>query len=61
MKELERIAPERGMRIQRRQAYFISPNHIQFGLRPVPAGPIARIPGIREFACTGVIYLLSGG
>jgi SAM-dependent methyltransferase len=61
MKKFELIAMEGGMRIERRQAYLISPNHIRFGLRPVPAGPIARIPLIREFACTGVIYLLSEG
>jgi SAM-dependent methyltransferase len=61
MKEFERIAAEGGMRVERRQAYLISPNHIRFGLRPVRAGFLARIPLVREFACTGVIYLLSEG
>ncbi len=59
MKKFERIAAEGGLRVEGRQAYLISPNHIRFGLRPVPAGLLARIPLIREFACTGVIYLLS--
>jgi 2-polyprenyl-3-methyl-5-hydroxy-6-metoxy-1,4-benzoquinol methylase len=61
MKEFERIAAAGGMRVERREAYLISPNHIRFGLRPVRAGLFARIPLIREFACTGVIYLLSNG
>ena len=61
MKKFERIAAEGGMRVERRRAYIISPNHIRFGLRPVPAGPLAWIPLIGELACTGVIYLLSEG
>ena len=61
MKKFERIAAEGGMHVERRQAYIISPNHIRFGLRPVPAGVLARIPLVREFACTGVVYLLSEG
>ncbi len=60
MKKFERIAAQGGMRLERRQAYLISPNHIRFGLRPVPAGFLARVPLVRELACTGVIYLLSG-
>ena len=59
MKQFERIARDRGLRIERRRAYLISPNHIRFGLRPFAAGPLARVPVIREFACTGVVYLLS--
>ena len=58
MKQFERIAAESGMRVDKREAYLISPNHIRFGLRPLRAGPVARIPLVREFACTGVIYLL---
>lgn len=61
MRKFERIAAEAGMHVERRQAYLISPNHIRFGLKPVPAGFLARIPLLREFACTGVIYLLSEG
>jgi ubiquinone/menaquinone biosynthesis C-methylase UbiE len=58
MKRFERIAEAAGMRVDKRQAYLISPNHIRFGLRPLRAGPVARIPLVREFACTGVVYLL---
>jgi ubiquinone/menaquinone biosynthesis C-methylase UbiE len=61
MKKFERVASRGGMHVDRREAYLISPNHIRFGLRPVPAGFLARVPLVREFACTGVIYLLSEG
>jgi SAM-dependent methyltransferase len=59
MRQFERIAREGGMRIDGRRAYLISPNHIRFGLRPLAAGPLGRVPVIREFICTGVLYLLS--
>jgi len=61
MRKFEQIAAEGAMRVERRRAYLISPNHIRFGLRPVSAGPLARVPLIREFACSGVIYLLAEG
>jgi SAM-dependent methyltransferase len=54
----ERIVRSAGLRIVGRQAYLIGPNHIRFGLSPVPAGVLARIPGLREILCTGVVYLL---
>jgi SAM-dependent methyltransferase len=53
-----RIAREAGMIIHHEQAYIISPNHIRFGLRPMPAGPAARIPVLSEIICTGVAYFL---
>jgi len=59
MRKFERIVAEGGLRIERTQAYLISPNHIRFGLMPVPAGPVAHVPVIRELLCTGVVYLLS--
>ena len=59
MRKFEQIAAGGRLRVEQMQAYLISPNHIRFGLRPIPAGLFARIPLIREFACTGVIYLLS--
>ncbi|HTY59827.1 MAG TPA: class I SAM-dependent methyltransferase [Bacteroidota bacterium] len=59
MRQFERVARECGMRIDHRRAYLISPNHIRFGLRPLAAGPLARVPVVREFVCTGVVYLLS--
>jgi hypothetical protein len=46
------------MVIHHEQAYIISPNHIRFGLRPMPAGPAARIPVLSEIICTGVAYFL---
>ncbi len=55
----ERIAARGGLRILHRQAYLISPNHIRYGLRPLPAGPLANIPLINEIVCSGVAYLLT--
>ncbi len=54
----EKIARAAGLTILGRQAYLIGPNHIRFGLTPIPAGIVARIPGAREILCTGVVYLL---
>lgn len=59
MSKFEEIIAHGGLRVQGRQAYIIGPNHIRFGLKPIPAGPIADIPLLREVACTGVVYLLS--
>lgn len=61
MRGFERIATEGGMRVEQCQAYLISPNHIRYGLTPVRAGLLARVPLVREMVCTGVIYLLSKG
>jgi SAM-dependent methyltransferase len=61
MNNFERIAAKGGLRVDRRQAYLIGPNHIRYGLRPIPAGPLAALPLVREIACSGVIYLLSEG
>ncbi|HUI10955.1 MAG TPA: class I SAM-dependent methyltransferase [Bacteroidota bacterium] len=58
MRKFRRIAAGEGLRILRAKAYIVSPNHMRFGLRPVGAGPVAHIPVIREFLCSGVIYLL---
>jgi len=59
MRKFEGIIHRGGMSIVGKQAYLIGPNHIRFGLKPIPAGPIADIPLLREVACTGVAYLLS--
>jgi hypothetical protein len=59
MASFENIVTEGDLRVVHRQAYLISPNHIRFGLRPVSAGPLSRIPLIREIMCSGVVYLLS--
>lgn len=59
MRKFERIAAANGLTVAGKQAYFISPNHIRFGLYPLPAGKIADIPIIGEVICTGVVYLLA--
>ena len=59
MRKFERFAAASALNIVGKQAYFISPNHIRFGLKPIPAGPIADIPILGEFICTGVVYLLA--
>jgi SAM-dependent methyltransferase len=59
IRKFERVIQTSGFSIVGRQAYLIGPNHIRFGLTPVPAGLIARVPLIREFVCSGVVYLLS--
>lgn len=59
MDKFEEIIMRGGLAVQHKQAYIIGPNHIRFGLKPIPAGPVANIPVLREIACTGVVYLLS--
>jgi len=53
-----RIAREAGMNVVNEQSYIISPNHIRFGLKPIPAGIAGRIPVINEVICTGVAFFL---
>ena len=59
MKKFEAIASRNGLKVAGKQAYFISPNHIRFGLKPIPAGKVSEIPILGEVMCTGVVYLLS--
>jgi SAM-dependent methyltransferase len=59
MRKFERIVARGGLDVVGKQAYIIGPNHIRFGLKPIPAGPIANVPVIGEIVCTGVVYLLS--
>jgi SAM-dependent methyltransferase len=59
MKKFEALIHKGGWSVAGKQAYIIGPNHIRFGLKPIPAGPIATIPVLNEIACTGVVYLLS--
>jgi SAM-dependent methyltransferase len=59
MRKFEEIARRGSMKVVGKQAYIISPNHIRFGLKPIPAGPVAEIPILGEIACTGVVYLLT--
>jgi SAM-dependent methyltransferase len=58
MGTFERITREGGLRILHRRAYLISPNHIRFGLRPLPAGVLADVPLLGELLSSGVVYLL---
>jgi SAM-dependent methyltransferase len=59
MRKFEAIASAGGMRVVGKKAYLISPNHIRFGLRPLPAGPVAHLPFVAELVCSGVVYLLA--
>jgi SAM-dependent methyltransferase len=59
MRKFQRISQRCGLRILRKRAYVISPNHIRFGLRPLNAGFLSEIPGVNELICSGVVYLLS--
>jgi SAM-dependent methyltransferase len=61
MRKFERLADDAHLRIAHKQAYLISPNHIRFGLTPIPAGPIAGFPIIGELVSSGVVYLLEKG
>jgi SAM-dependent methyltransferase len=61
MRKFERLAAEAGLQIAHKQAYLISPNHIRFGLTPIPAGPVSGLPVIGELFCSGVVYLLGKG
>jgi hypothetical protein len=58
MGKFERLAATAGFAVAGKQAYLISPNHIRFGLTPVPAGPLSSVPLLGELLCTGVVYLL---
>ena len=59
MKRFEAIVERNGLKVAGKQAYLVSPNHIRFGLKPIPAGSVAEIPILGEVACTGVVYVLS--
>jgi SAM-dependent methyltransferase len=57
--KFERLVDEAGLHVAHRKHYLIGPNHIRFGLKPVGAGILGRIPGIRELLTTGAIYLIA--
>lgn len=59
MKKFEAIVARNGLRIAAKQAYLVSPNHIRFGLKPIPAGSLGGVPLLGELMCTGVVYLLA--
>ena len=59
MRKFEHIVRGSEVKVVGKQAYLVSPNHIRFGLKPIPAGPVAEIPILGEIVCTGVIYLLA--
>jgi hypothetical protein len=52
------LLPDAGLRIAGKQAYIISPNHIRFGLKPMPGNLAAAIPLLGEIVTSGVVYLL---
>jgi SAM-dependent methyltransferase len=58
MGKFEGIARDGGLRILHKRAYIISPNHIRIGLRPLPAGFLAKVPLVNEILCSGAVYLL---
>lgn len=59
MSQFERIVSRGNLRVMALKAYLIGPNHIRFGLKPVSADMIGRIPVVREFLASGVVYLLT--
>jgi 2-polyprenyl-3-methyl-5-hydroxy-6-metoxy-1,4-benzoquinol methylase len=60
MKKFEKLPAAAGLKIEAKQGYFISPNHIRFGLNPVPNNLLAEVPLLGEIVTSGAIYLLSG-
>jgi SAM-dependent methyltransferase len=61
MAKFEDGAHDAGLTIVGKQTYLISPNHIRFGLKPVHAGLVSRLPIVRELLCSGVVYVLAKG
>jgi SAM-dependent methyltransferase len=59
IRKFEAIVRRNGLHVRWRQAYIIGPNHIRFGLKPVPAGFVVRFPVLNELLCSGIAYLLS--
>lgn len=59
IRKFEAVVRHNGLHVKRRQAYIIGPNHVRFGLKPVPAGFVVRLPGLNELLCSGIAYLLS--
>ncbi len=59
MKKFEQLLPGAGLTLEAKQGYVISPNHIRFGLKPVPSNAVASIPVLGELLTSGVVYLLS--
>ncbi|HUL43448.1 MAG TPA: class I SAM-dependent methyltransferase [Bacteroidota bacterium] len=57
----EHLLRETNYRIEKKKFYTIGPNHIRFGLKPLGAGVVGSIPGLRELLVSGVVYLLSAG
>ena len=57
--KFQRLAHETGYCIIRRKFYLIGPNHIRFGLKPVGAGIVGKLPVLRELLVSGVVYVLS--
>lgn len=56
--KFERYVQQANLTIAKKKFYLISPNHIRFGLHPIEAGVLGKIPGLRELLVSGVVYLL---
>ena len=59
MTKFERLVPGAGLRVEQKQGYIISPNHIRFGFTPMPSNFIAGLPVVGEMFTSGVVYLLA--
>ena len=59
MRKFEQLLPNAGLMLVAKQGYVISPNHVRFGLKPIPSNLIANIPVFGELLTSGAVYLLS--
>lgn len=59
IRKFRRLLPPSGLRIDKKQGYIISPNHIRFGLKPLSGNFVSEIPLFGECLTSGVVYLLS--
>ncbi len=58
MRKFELLLAAAGLRLEAKQGYLVSPNHIRFGLKPIGSGIVGYLPVIRELFTSGVVYLL---
>ncbi len=59
MRSFEEVSRRNGLEILFKRAWLIGPNHIRYGLRPLSAGWLSRVPLLGELLCAGVAYLLA--
>jgi SAM-dependent methyltransferase len=59
LRRFARACERSGYRELRRCSYLVRPAHaLRFGLPVIPAGPLARVPGLRELVVSGTVVLL---